>query len=202
MQFSSLPISSSLQNNPIDINFHWNQRTLKFFRFCRRPFSKWRPFARDFFFWSEYSTNPPNKNDPECNFHHYQSIPHFKITLDINFHWNQRTLKFCRFFRRPFSKWRPFARDFFGVRIVYQPSLIYMPSFVQIPLAVSDISEVKDFDIRSRFPWQRRPFWKLQDLNAPLEMRIHLPVKFSKDRMISLSEFGRTSSRREEEEEE
>jgi hypothetical protein len=27
-----------------------------------------------------------NKNDPECNFHHYQSIPHFKITLDINFH--------------------------------------------------------------------------------------------------------------------
>jgi hypothetical protein len=35
-----------------------------------------------------------------------QSIPHFKITLDINFHWNQRTLKFCRFCR-----W-PFARDF------------------------------------------------------------------------------------------
>jgi hypothetical protein len=34
---------------------------------------------------------------------------------------------------------------FFLVRIFYQPSLIYMPSFVEIPLAVSDISEVKDF---------------------------------------------------------
>jgi hypothetical protein len=43
-----------------------------------------------------------NKNDSECNFHHYQSISHFKITLDINFHWNQRTLKFCRFCWRPF----------------------------------------------------------------------------------------------------
>jgi hypothetical protein len=44
------------------------------------------------------------KNGLECNFHHYQSIPHFKITLDINFHWNQRTLKFCRFCRWPFWK--------------------------------------------------------------------------------------------------
>jgi hypothetical protein len=35
----------------MDINFHWNQRTLKFWQFCRRP------FAHDFF-WSEYSTNP------------------------------------------------------------------------------------------------------------------------------------------------
>jgi hypothetical protein len=97
------------------------------------------------------------------NFCVYQSIPHFKITLDINVHWNQRTLKFRRFCRRPFWKWRPFARDFFLVRIFYQPSLIFMPSFVEIPLAVSDISEVEDFDIRSRFPWQRRPFWKFQD---------------------------------------
>jgi hypothetical protein len=89
----------------------------------------------------------------------------------------------------------------FFVRIFYQPSLIYMPSFVEIPSAVSDISEVKDFDIRSRFPWQRRPFWKFQELSAPLEMGIHFPVKFSKDRIISLWEFGRTSSQREEEEE-
>jgi hypothetical protein len=35
------------------------------------------------------------------------------------------------------------------VRIFYQPYLIYMPSLVEIPLAVSDISEVKDFDICS-----------------------------------------------------
>jgi hypothetical protein len=47
---------------------------------------------------------------------------------------------------------------FFLFRIFYQLSLIYMPSFVEIPLAVSDINEVKDFDIRSRFPWQQRPF--------------------------------------------
>jgi hypothetical protein len=49
-------------------------------------------------------------------------------------------------------------RSRFLVRIFYQLSLIYMPSFVEIPLAVSDINEVKDFDIRSRFPWQQRPF--------------------------------------------
>ena len=169
----------------LDINFYWNRRPLTIYRFCWRPF--WKRWHR--------------KNDAKCNFHHYQSIPHFKITLDINFHWNQRTLKFWWFCRWPFSKWRPFARDFFFVRIFYQPSLIYMPSFVEIPLAVSDISEVKDFDICSRFPWQRRPFWKFQDLGAPLEMGIHFPVKFSKDRIISLWEFGRTSSQREEEEE-
>jgi hypothetical protein len=45
-----------------------------------------------------------------------------------------------------------------------------------------------------------RPFWNFQDLSAPLEMGIYLPVKFSKDRIISLWEFGRTSSQREEEE--
>ena len=143
-----------------------------------------------------------NKDDAECNFHHYQSIPHFKITLDINVHWNQRTLKFWRFCWRPFWKCRPFVRDFFSIRIFSQPSLIYMPNFVEIPLAVSDINQVKDLHICSRFPWQRRPFWKFQDLTAPLEMGFHLPVEFSEDRIISLWEFGGTSSRREEEEEE
>ena len=82
---------------------------------------------------------------------------------------------------------------FFFVRISYQPYLIYMPSLVEISSAVSDISEVKYFDICSQFPWQRRPFWKFQDLMALLEMRIHLPVKFSKDRIISLWEFDRTN---------
>jgi hypothetical protein len=47
-------------------------RPLTIWRFCWQPFWKW---------W-------PRKNDPECKFHHYQSIPDFKITLDINFHWN------------------------------------------------------------------------------------------------------------------
>ena len=74
----------------------------------------------------------------------------------------------------------------FLIRIFYQPYLIYMPSLVEIPLVVSDIGEVKDFEIRSRFPWQTWPFLKFQDLNAPLEMGIHLPVKISKDRIISL----------------
>ena len=91
---------------------------------------------------------------------------------------------------------------FFWVRIFYQPYLIYLPSLVEIPLAVSDIGGVTYFYICSRFPWQRWPFWKFQDLCAPLEMGIHLPVKFSKDWIISLWEFGRTSSRIVEEEEE
>jgi aromatic ring-opening dioxygenase LigB subunit len=43
---------------------------------------------------------------------------------------------------------------------------------------------------------------KFQDLNVPVEMGIYLPVKFSKDRIINLWEFGRTISQREEEEEE
>ena len=41
---------------------------------------------------------------------------------------------------------------------------------------------------------------KIPRRNAPLEMGIHLPVQFSEDRIISLWEFGRTKSRREEEE--
>ena len=178
---SSLPINSSLQNNP------------------RYQFSlKWENIE----FFSDFVGGQfENKNDHEGNCYDYQSILHFKVTLDINFHWNQRTLKFCRFCRRPLWKWRPFSLDFFWVKIFYQLYLIYMPSLVEIPSAVSDISEVNDFDICSRFPWHRRPFWKFQDLNAPLEMGSHLPVKFSTDQIISLWEFGRTSSRREEKEE-
>ena len=88
------------------------------------------------------------------------------------------------------------------VRIFYQPYLIYLPNLVEIPLAVSDIGEVTDVYICSRFPWQRRPFEKFQDLIAPLQMAIHLHVKDSKDRIISLWEFGPTSSLGEGEEEE
>jgi hypothetical protein len=85
-----------------------------------------------------------------------------------------------------FFKMAAIRSRFFSLRIFYQPYLIYMPSLVEIPLAASNIREVKYFDIRSRFPWQRRPFGKFQDLNAPPEMKIHLPLKFSKDRIISL----------------
>jgi hypothetical protein len=140
------------------------------------------------------------ENDPECIVHHYQSIPHFKITPDINFHWNQ-SIEILPILSAAIFKMATIRSRLFLVRIFYQPYLIYMPSLVEIPLAVSDISEVKDFDICSRFPWQRRPFWKFEDLMPPLQMGIHLPVKCSKDRIISFWEFGRTSSRREEEEE-
>jgi hypothetical protein len=37
-------------------------------------------------------------------FHHYQSIPHFKIHLDINFYWNRRPLTISRFCWWPFWK--------------------------------------------------------------------------------------------------
>jgi hypothetical protein len=136
MPFASLPINSSLQNNPTyqfwlklenieilpifenkndpECNFHHYQSIPLFkitleinFHWNRRPLTIWR------FCWQSFWKWWPRKNDPECKFHHYQSIPDFKITLDINFHWNQRTLKFCRFCRRPFSKWQPFARNFF-----------------------------------------------------------------------------------------
>jgi hypothetical protein len=51
--------------------------------------------------WMQTQKSP---NDPHIRiwacgykFHHYQPIPHFKILLDINFHWN----------RRPLTIWRP-----------------------------------------------------------------------------------------------
>jgi hypothetical protein len=111
----------------------------------------------------------------------FSSLPiNSSLQNNINFQWNQRTLKLSRFCRRPFWKWWN-SLWIFWVRIFYQPYLIYMPSLVEIPLAVSDISEVNYFDICSQFPWQRRPFWKFQDW-----MGIHLPVNFSKDQIISL----------------
>jgi hypothetical protein len=56
--------------------------------------------------------------------------------------------------------------------------------------------------IQGHFYFQNgRPFWKFQGLSAPLAMGIHFPVKFSKDRIISLCEFGRTSSFGEEDKE-
>ena len=82
---------------------------------------------------------------------------------------------------------------FFLVRIFYLPYLIYMLSLAEIPLWG------QRFWHTFTFPWQRRLFRKSQDLNAPLEVGIHLPVKFSKDRIIILWEFGRTSSFGEEE---
>jgi hypothetical protein len=74
------PTNSSLQNHLISIFIEI--RPLTIWRFCWQPFWKW---------W-------PHRNDPDCKFHHYQPIPHFKIPLDINFHWNRRQLTIWRFF--------------------------------------------------------------------------------------------------------
>jgi hypothetical protein len=50
--------------------------------------------------WMQTQKSP---NDPHiriwacgCKFHHYQPIPHFKILLDIKFHWNRRLLTILR----------------------------------------------------------------------------------------------------------
>jgi hypothetical protein len=80
------PTNSSLQNLLISIFFEI--RPLTIWRFCWHPFWKW---------W-------PRRNDPDCKFHHYQPIPHFKILLDINVHWNRRPLTISRFCWRPFWK--------------------------------------------------------------------------------------------------
>ena len=105
MQFLSLPINSSLQNN-LDINFHWNRRPLTIWRLCWQPFWKW---------WHR-------KNDTECKFHHYQPIPRYTILLDINFHWSQRPLTIWRFCCQPFSKWWPRKHELEGKLHHYQPA--------------------------------------------------------------------------------
>jgi hypothetical protein len=125
-----------------------------------------------------------------------QNNPRYKFSL------KSENIEILRILSAAILKMEAIRSRFLLVSIFYQPYLIYMPSLVEIPLAVSNISEVKDFDICSQFPWQRRPFWKFQDPSAPLEMRFHLPVKYSKDQIISLWEFGRTGSFGEEEEEE
>ena len=65
--------------------------------------------------WMQTQKSP---NDPHiriracgCKFHHYQPIPHFKILLDINFHWNRRPLTIWRFCWQPFWKWWPCKND-------------------------------------------------------------------------------------------
>jgi hypothetical protein len=49
-------------------------------------------------------TNSSLQNTPRYQFslksETINNLRHFKITLDINVHWNQRTLKLCRFYRR------------------------------------------------------------------------------------------------------
>jgi hypothetical protein len=174
MQFSSLPINSSLQNNR-RYQFSLESENIEILPILSAAILKMAAIRMQF------SSLPINSS--------LQNIPRYQFSL------NSENIEILSILSGAIRS------RFFLVQIFYQPYLIYMPSLVEIPSAVSDISEVNDFDICSRFPWKRRPFWKFQDLNAPLEMEIHFPVKFSKDRIISLWEFGRTSSFGEEEEE-
>jgi hypothetical protein len=121
MQISSLPTNSSLQNTP-RYQFSLKSETIHNLTILLNKIVK-LSMVSDFnenwylgLFWSvELIGNDENwifieirehwnfadfvgghfenKNDPECNFHHYQSIPHFKITLDINFHWNRTCIQ-------------------------------------------------------------------------------------------------------------
>ena len=183
-----------------------------------------------------------------CKFHHYQPIPHFKILLDIHFHWNRTidkmtTIANQRFIsirniiiyleikflpnRRIFVFWRPFwiqngrhskptmdvnsqhhnlhgnqssskSEDFF---ILIQNGRHSKPKWS--PYGAACLTSCI-----YPFPLKSFHFWILNDfLNFYIgghfensktwmhlfEMGIHLPVKFSKDRIISLWEFGRTN---------
>jgi hypothetical protein len=70
--------------------------------YTRPPISKWLIEIRKHWNFAGFVGGQfDTKNDPECNIHHYQSIPHFKITLDINFHWNRRPLTIWRFCWQP-----------------------------------------------------------------------------------------------------
>ena len=54
---------------------------------------------------TEVPKQPPYQNAK------HQPIPHFKILLDINFHWNRRPLTIWRFCWHPFWKWWPRKND-------------------------------------------------------------------------------------------
>ena len=182
----------------LDINVHWNRRPLTIWRFFWQPFWKW---------W-------PRKNVPECKFLHYQSIPHFKILLDINFHWNRRPLTICRFCWRPFWK-RWHRKNDPECNFHHYQSISHFKITLDINMGENILPTLLNINAKScgnpfgsfRYKWGQK-FWHMFTVSmataammAPLEMGIHLPVKFSKDWIISLWEFGRTSSRREEEKE-
>jgi hypothetical protein len=81
-----------------------------------------------------------------------QNNPRYKFSL------KSENIEILPILSAAILKMAAISSRFFWVSIFYQPYLIYMPSVVENPLAVSDISVLKNFEIRSRFPWQRRPF--------------------------------------------
>jgi hypothetical protein len=181
MQFSSLPINSSLQNNP-RYQFSLKSESIEILPILSAVIVKMAAIRMQF------SSLPINS--------WLQYNPRYQFSL------KSENIEILPILSAAIFNMAAIRSRFFLVRIFYQPYLIYLPSLVEIPLVVSDIGEVTDFYICSRFTWQRWPLWKFQDLSAPLEIGIHLSVKFSKDWIISLWELGQTSSRIVEEEEE
>jgi hypothetical protein len=98
-----------------------------------------------------------NKNDHEGNCYHYQSILHFKVTLDINVHWNQRTLKFCHWYLGVFWSEEFVGSDELSIQCnFYEPTIFKMAANKIVKLSmVSDFNE----------NWYIRLFWS-QELIA------------------------------------
>ena len=127
------------------------------------------------------------------------SIQNIKIYLEIKFVPNRRIFVFWRPFwiqngRHSKPKWSPYGAACL-TSCKYPFPLKSFHFWIFNDLFNFYIGIGGHFEMVAILKWW--PFWKFQDLNAPLEMGIHLPVKFSKDRIISLWEFDRTKSKRE-----
>jgi hypothetical protein len=114
-------------------------------------------------------------NDPEWKFQHYKPIPYFKILLEIREHWN----------------WPDFVGGHFensGIRSGFFLGQNILPALLNI-YAKSCGNPFGSF----RYKWDQL-FWHMFTvsmataaiLKIPRMNGIHLPVKFSKDQIISL----------------
>jgi hypothetical protein len=92
--------------------------------FTRSPFSKWLPTK--------------SSNCQWC------PIPRYQFSLQ------SENIEILPILSATILKMAAIRSRFLWVRIFYQTYLIYMPSLLEIPSAVSDISEVKYFDIQNR----------------------------------------------------
>ena len=136
MQFSSLPINSSLQNNH-RYQFPLKSESIEILPILSAAIVKMAAIRMQF------SSLPINFS--------LQYNPRYQFSL------KSENIEILPILSAAIFKMAAICSRFFLVRIFYQPYLIYLPSLVEIPLAVSDIGEVTDFYICSRFPWQRWP---------------------------------------------
>ena len=86
-----------------------------------------------------------------------------------------------------------------SITVAQTPSLSVFPlwPFVHIIeiISVKFYAFLSTFNFPAffQFPWKRWPFCKFQDLNAPLWMRINLPMKFHQVQSIGHRENVRTN---------